>query len=567
MRIMFAAAAVLLWGLPVAARAELTPAEVAVVAMRSSKQSVELAQHYVTARGLPEGRICLIDATPGESVTRTEWETRIRPQIRKWIADNQLETQVRCLVTVWDVPLKIGKADPDSPEIAARQAYLQGERENRIFRLRTMIEAVNSVLPGDEGTPEAPPETDDLQTLIKEFETAFEAARGRLRPVAGTPEGRAGNSQLVKIFLAGGGLSNLAKQHQARAAQQKDNEQTKLALATSTGRLSGLQEGRFALEQLPAGVERDEAILSLLEKSDGILGSLAWIDGQLQLLDKNETYSSFDSELSLLYWPSYSLGRWQPNVLNHRFDNSYTRHLKATLMVSRIEAPTFELSKKLIDTAIAVERKGLDGKIYLDTRGIGKLGESVPRGSAKDFDAQLLNLAAMLKNETSMPVVLDEREELFQPGEAPLAALYCGWYSLAKYVDAFEWQPGAVGYHLASSEASTLRKADSNVWCKRMLEEGICATLGPVNEPYLNAFPRPNEFFLLLMSGKHTLVECYYRSKPYNSWVMVLVGDPLYNPFKTKPSFVGKPLSPAVKKLLEGGFDEMIEEPEETPAP
>ena len=42
-------------------------------------------------------------------------------------------------------------------------------------------------------------------------------------------------------------------------------------------------------------------------------------------------------------------------------------------------------------------------------------------------------------------------------GNDPDAALYCGWYSLAKYVDAFDWKPGAVAYHLASSEAHTLR--------------------------------------------------------------------------------------------------------------
>jgi hypothetical protein len=33
--------------------------------------------------------------------------------------------------------------------------------------------------------------------------------------------------------------------------------------------------------------------------------------------------------------------------------------------------------------------------------------------------------------------VLDEREALFETGTAPDAALYLGWYSLGKYIDAF----------------------------------------------------------------------------------------------------------------------------------
>jgi uncharacterized protein (TIGR03790 family) len=69
-----------------------------------------------------------------------------------------------------------------------------------------------------------------------------------------------------------------------------------------------------------------------------------------------------------------------------------------------------------------------------------------------------------------------------------------------------------------------------------MLEDGVCATIGPVYEPYLVAYPRPEEFFALLLQGDLTLVECYYHTKPFNSWMMTLIGDPLYRPFKT-----GKP--------------------------
>jgi uncharacterized protein (TIGR03790 family) len=210
-------------------------------------------------------------------------------------------------------------------------------------------------------------------------------------------------------------------------------------------------------------------------------------------------------------------------------------------MVSRLDAPTLKLAKGLIDMAIQTETNGLDGKVYLDGRGLAELdGKPAQAGSFQAYDRGLLQTASKLESNGRLEVILDTKPDLFQPGSCPNAALYCGWYSLAKYVDAFDWQPGAIAYHLASSEAKTLRAGESEVWCKRLLEDGVCATLGPVAEPYLQAFPPPNKFFPMLMSGKYSLVECYYRTKPYNSWMMTLIGDPLYNPFRNKPAYDGQ---------------------------
>ncbi|MCZ7599895.1 MAG: TIGR03790 family protein [Gammaproteobacteria bacterium] len=94
------------------------------------------------------------------------------------------------------------------------------------------------------------------------------------------------------------------------------------------------------------------------------------------------------------------------------------------------------------------EQTGLQGTIYLDARGIKRNQDNFGYGG---YDESLRELAEVLKSQTTMPVVLDDQSELFQPGACPNAALYCGWYKLAHYVDAFDWVPGAVGYHIASS--------------------------------------------------------------------------------------------------------------------
>jgi uncharacterized protein (TIGR03790 family) len=234
----------------------------------------------------------------------------------------------------------------------------------------------------------------------------------------------------------------------------------------------------------------------------------------------------------------YQTLRWQPNYLRAMFDDSQLRTTYPTLMVARLDAPTIELAKGLVDTAIQVEKSGgLKGNAYFDARGLAKLeGPPYAPGSYEDFDRALLVTAKGFEDETDMPVTLNDKPALFQAGECPDAALYCGWYSLAKYIDAFDWKPGAVAYHLASGEAATLRNKESQVWCKRMLEDGVCATIGPVYEPYLVSFPRPNEFFAVLLQGDLTLAEAFYRTQPFTSWQQVLIGDPLYRPFpKRKP--------------------------------
>lgn len=100
-------------------------------------------------------------------------------------------------------------------------------------------------------------------------------------------------------------------------------------------------------------------------------------------------------------------------------------------------------------------------------------------------------------------------------------------------MDAFEWQKGAVGFHVASSEGTALKKENSQVGCRRMIEDGVCATVGPVGEPYLQSFPEPEVFFGLPTEGVLSLGECYTVSLPCLSWKMVLIGDPLYRPFRS----------------------------------
>ena len=243
--------------------------------------------------------------------------------------------------------------------------------------------------------------------------------------------------------------------------------------------------------------------------------------------------ASVDSELALVREDRYSLDGWLPNKYFLGYRNKEIPGVpKNIMLVSRLDGPSEKIVRRIIDDSLQAEKEGLKGKVYFDARWPDP-GEKEVKGGAF-YDRAIHNTGRLVDKSNLMPVTIDPQEKLFQPGECPDAALYCGWYSYGQYIDAFTWARGAVGYHIASAECTTLRSKESRVWCKMMLEKGVAATLGPVSEPYVQAFAIPDIFFGLLIAGKHSLAECYALSNPFWSWQMVLIGDPLYTPFKNR---------------------------------
>ncbi|MGD0231900.1 MAG: TIGR03790 family protein [Syntrophorhabdales bacterium] len=262
----------------------------------------------------------------------------------------------------------------------------------------------------------------------------------------------------------------------------------------------------------------------------GLKDDVARIESEISRLSKTRQGASVDSEIALVRENTYPLEGWLPNKYYVGFRGINVVGMpQKVVAVCRLDGPTETTVYRIIDDSLFAEDHGLAGKAYFDARWPDKgLKDLSPY---EVYDRAIHNTARIVEKSGRMPVVLDEREALFGPGEAPDAALYCGWYSLGKYVDAFTWVRGAVGFHVASAECTTLKAGPSTVWCKKMLEKGVAATVGPVAEPYLQSFPEPEVFFGCLLDGG-TLVECYTVSNPFWSWQMVLIGDPLYRPFR-----------------------------------
>jgi uncharacterized protein (TIGR03790 family) len=252
-----------------------------------------------------------------------------------------------------------------------------------------------------------------------------------------------------------------------------------------------------------------------------------WTEG-LQMLEPSDELAAVDSELTLVLKKAAPRPGWIINPLYVGYHSEKKEYQPSDIMmVARLDGPDPMTVRRIIDDTLYAENTGLNGVAYFDCR--------YPKLPLQDLSAyqycdwSLRRAARFVRSKGCLEVVIDTKPDLFPKDSCPQAALYCGWYSLMHYVDAFTWVRGAVAYHIASGECLTLR-GHGKGWCKMLLKDGVAATIGPVAEPYLQAFPPPEIFFRLLFNRRLTLVEAYFQSCPVLSWQMILIGDPLYRP-------------------------------------
>lgn len=217
------------------------------------------------------------------------------------------------------------------------------------------------------------------------------------------------------------------------------------------------------------------------------------------------------------------------------------------LMVTRLDGPTPEIARGLVDKAIQAETDGLWGRAYFDLRNTTeaglKPGDDWIRGAAE--------ICRVMGFET----VVDNDPATF-PASFPMSQIgfYCGWYdqhvSGPFTLPEVEFMPGAFAYHLHSYSAATLRSTNSN-WVGPLLAKGATITMGCVEEPYLGGTPDVGIFAGRLVYYAFTFGESAYAAQPVLSWQTTIVGDPLYRPFGKRPEQVHQQLEAKHSKLIE----------------
>ncbi len=532
----------------------LTPEEILIVYNASLPASKEVALHYQSRRKVPDENLTSLDLPDSETISYAAFKAQMVPAI-KTAAMRLMQAKIQpTVLLVYGTPLIIEETE-ETPNDQALKKLISSkidELENLVLQFTDRLEYLSQKLPSENKTGESKLSTqpaenggsDDAKASkrptdpLKSAVALIKATTQRMSDAQTSKNNPGLYIQISSIIIRMTGVDPAIKTIQKQLTEQEEPP-AECILKQPLLKWNAIFKWEWAQSTFQ-GVLPNQAMerASLARLTGGIAGELTfWKNLQTVYNSSGWRLAAVDSELSLILRTPHQRVGWLPNPFYSMYNNwSYIKVIRqATLRVARLDASTPELAKRLVDDAIETENKGLDGVFYIDARGLAKDNNDSGSDYVR-YDRHLVNLHDLVQKYGSMPVVLDQKPALFQDGDCPKAALYCGWYSLAEYVDAFTWQKGAVGWHIASGEAKTLKNPESNVWCKRMIEDGVAATLGPVREPYLASFPRPDLFFPLLMTGKATLLEVYYSTLPHISWRQVLIGDPLYNPFKHKPA-------------------------------
>ncbi len=532
----------------------LTPEEILIVYNSSLPTSKEVALHYQSRRKVPDENLTPLDLPDSETISYAAFKAQMVPAI-KTAAMRLMQAKIQpTVLLVYGTPLIIEETEETPNDQALKKLITSkiDELENLVLQFTDRLEYLSQKLPSENKTGESKLSTqpaenggsDDAKASkrptdpLKNAVSLIKATTQRMSDAQTSKNNPGLYIQISSIIIRMTGVDPAIKTIKKQLTEQEEPP-AECVLKQPLLKWNAIFKWEWAQSTFQ-GVLPNQAMErgSLARLTGGIAGELTfWKNLQTVYNSNNWRSASVDSELCLILRAPHQRVGWLPNPFYSKYNNwSYIKVLRqATIRVARLDASTPELAKRLVDDAIEIEKKGLDGIFYIDARGLAADNNQGGSDYVR-YDQHLVNLHDLVQKYGSMPVVLNQQPELFQEGDCPNAALYCGWYSLAEYVDAFNWQKGAVGWHIASGEAKTLKNAESNVWCKRMIEDGVAATLGPVSEPYLASFPRPDLFFPLLMTGKATLLEVYYSTLPHLSWRQVLIGDPLYNPFKHKPA-------------------------------
>jgi uncharacterized protein (TIGR03790 family) len=516
---------------PLPAMAFVSPDQVAVLVNAQSPESGSLGTYYMERRSIPLANRVNLDLPMKDLISREVYEQEVLKPVRKALMKKELANHIKVLVTIYGMPLRVGAPRLTAKEeewIADARGWSQsamellGEQEQDIVKQKASLS--QSLQPsGDAIIPLAETVKDTSPSQVRTWRKPLIEILNELHQEIerkGTVEEkepfRASRDKIIRrMFGKVGATIDIEGIPRLSIEQQEENVAVQQMLAR--------------LMHQPSSATRPHAY-ELVQSAFGLWGVLSLSQWEVERYQQADASASLDSELSFLWWESgtYPLAGRLPNPLYLGYGGQAMNWPLPLLMVSRIDAPTVTLARGMIDQAMETESGGLTGNVYVDARGMKK-GRPLSYGF---YDADMQDFADKFRTLANYPLTLENTEQRFnQPGQAPNVALYVGWYRLRHYEDAFTFKPGAIGYHIASGEAVSVHNPKELGWCKNALERGITVTLGPVGEPYLDAFPLPTEFFGLLYSGKYSLVEAYYLSKRYLSWKMVLFGDPLYRPW------------------------------------
>ena len=209
---------------------------------------------------------------------------------------------------------------------------------------------------------------------------------------------------------------------------------------------------------------------------------------------KGRDFASVDDELALVRYGDYDID----GIIENPILDSKERITLASkiVVVCRLDGPTVEIAKGLVEKALIAEALGCYGESFLDTRGLTKDDGYTQRDDIMEKVEDSWKAAGL-------PYVHDTQGAVFDLSERAETLHYYGWYASNPnaWKGDLKFRTGGVCVHLHSFSGSTVRNIKAN-WVAPLLNWNATATYGTTYEPYTTGFPYEHILWDRLVNGR-----------------------------------------------------------------
>jgi uncharacterized protein (TIGR03790 family) len=237
---------------------------------------------------------------------------------------------------------------------------------------------------------------------------------------------------------------------------------------------------------------------------------------------KGRDWASVDGELALTRYGDYSI---DGEIRNPILDSAERITLESRiLVVSRLDGPTVEIAKGLVEKAILAEALGCHGESFLDTRGLTS-------GDGYQDRDDLMEKVEDSWKVANLAYSHDRLGPVYDVSSRAQTLHYYGWYAgnPGDWKGAVKFRTGGICIHLHSFSGSTVRNVEQ-AWVAPLLNWNATCSYGTCYEPYTVGFPYENIFWDRLVKG-WSFGEAGQVANHLLSWQAVFCGDPLYTPY------------------------------------
>jgi uncharacterized protein (TIGR03790 family) len=528
-------------------------------------ESIGVARHYAERRQIPPANILRLKANPGETLSLDEYKEQIENPLRKFLDANNgaMRRQILYIVPVYGIPLKV----PDKLGVDSMISFMYVGHDDQKPPLRN---------PYSGPTGSRPPkfaEWSDGPAAAANFKM-FVVTRldGPSAAIASALVDKAIEGE--KTVTRKTGVAYFDYQGWRKPDEWQFGVDDEIRTGAEQAKALGFDTVLHTQAKTACHAKIAPATQYLWDeaKKQMILSthlSTGGVNLPLPGLAEADFTARLDS-LDRVMQTSVTL------LLNTASDKTYVRFYYPFVPFSEYNATGAAILEKVVDGTVAARAVFQMANKEKEVNNAGELGLSVRAGkiaayrngielfSAEDKSGKPLTLTsagistvcwtAALRGfrvqDAAGKVIWDDAFQTdtsaryqwqITPAGGRNAMWLWGWYAGAP--DAYRFLPGAVGAELTSFTAATIRTPQNSDpkrasfrearwggnWVPRLLEEGITATWGAVAEPYANFYARGPNVFDHLWAG-YNFGDSFYIAQNACRWVMVAVGDPLYNP-------------------------------------